>query len=306
MLEILHSIKSIIERFIVNMVPLAAEANAGDTSVSLPSTRRFRYGDAVVIYHKEGEYAQPEGEVHNVVQVCDRSLVLDTPLTNSYTVANSFVEKMIGFESGNETWLDAVYIGEPDVILKYPAITVNGKSRSSEWLTLESTKETYQIDITVYVEAADYESQVELMFAYVKQIEDSLFRSLYPLVRPYNVTTFTEPVEATSTIVKVQNPNVFTCKGISWVFLESYDFLRHNLIVGDLGDGTFNLQFPAGAHFDVGDKLIQPMRHIFNALPKGTQYGTVNKGTMLKAAVISYECSEEVWRHTPYIDPLTF
>lgn len=302
MLDILRAIKLIIERFIINVNQLTDPASSGDTSISLPSTRRFRYGDCVVIYKKDSDEQLPDAEVHNVIEVCEKELVLDTPLVDDYDPSNSYVEKLVN----NQASLDAVYIGEPDVIMKFPAITINGKSRSSEWLTLESTKETYQIDITVYVEASHYEDQIELMYRYVKQIEDSLFRSLYPLVQPYNIASLVEPVSASDTLVKVDNPNAFLCKGASWVFLESYDFLRHNMIVGDLGNGTFNLQFPAGSDFAAGDKLIMPLRHMFNALPRGTQYGTVNKGTMLKAAVISYECSEEVWRRTPYIDPLTF
>ena len=61
---------------------------------------------------------------------------------------------------------------------------------------------------------------------------------------------------------------------------------------------------PVGAEFAVGDSVIRPHRHIYNTLPHSTAYGTVNKETTLKAAVISYKAQEEVRRFTPFIDPL--
>lgn len=305
MLDILHAIKKVIEKYIVNVVSLSANANAGDTEVYVENTRRFNVGDIIAIYSLVGSHSQPEGDIRNVTQVCDDRLVFSIPLSSAYTT-NSYVEKMIGVEEGKATMLRSIYIGEPDVIPRFPAITINGRSRSSEWLTLESTNETYDIDITVYTIAADYEAKLELMYYYAKAIEQSLFRSLYPLVEPYNITQFAEDVDPSDTTVKVVDPDAFVCKGVSWVFLESSLYLRPNQITGDLGNGYLKLQFPAGASFSAGDSLIQPLRHMWRALPKGTTYGTVSKGTMLAAAVISYTVEEEVWRHNVYKDPLTF
>ena len=306
MLEILNAIKRIIERFIINMTPLREAVSSGDTFIPLPRTRRFRCGDVVVIYNRPSQLNQPEGEVHVATQICEDGIVIDTPLVASYPVNDSYVEKMIGYEHGNEAWLDGIYIGEPEVILKYPAITINGVSRSSQWFTIETTRETYDIDITVYVLAADYQAQMELMYTYVKQIEDSLFRSFYPLVEPYVAVNIIEPVKPGDTIVRTDNSDLISSKGACWVFLEGNDYLKSNSIVADLGGGVYQLQIPVAFDFAVGDKLIQPWRHMFNSLPKGTQYGTVNKNTMLKAGKISYLIEEEVWRRAPYIDPLTF
>lgn len=306
MYYLLHGIKRIIERYIINMTPLSMAVNAGETFVPLTRTRRYQYGDTVVIYNRPAELNQPEGEVHNVLQVCEGGLIIDSPLVGSYPLDNSYVEKMVGYEQGNEAWFDAVYIGDPDGILRYPAITINGVSRSSEWITLSSTKETYDIDITVYVTQADYELQMEMMYACVKQIESALFRSLYPLIEPYTTATLVEPLSAGSYEVKVDNENLYYCMGSHWIFLESNDYLKPNYLVGDLGSGVYRLQFPACVDFEVGDTLILPGRHFFNALPKGTQYGSVHKGSMLKAAKISFRVEEEVWRYVPFADPLTF
>ena len=307
MLDIQRAIKKIIEKFIVNKMPLLEAATVGSTTVRVQSTRRFCIGEGVVVYNKPSSSVQAQGEVHTISDIVDRNTItIDSALIDSYPLANSFVEKLIGYESGNEQFLDGVYIGDPAVIPRYPAITIDAKSRSSEWLTLESTSEQYDIDITVYVQAADFESQYEMMHAYVKAIESSLFRTFYPLVQPYGVTTLAADVAPDDTIVQVTNGDFLTCPILSWIWFESVDFLRPNRIKRILSSNVFELQFPTGQEFAAGDSVIRPHRHIYNTLPHTTQYGTVNKDTMLKAAVISYKAQEEVRRFVPYIDPLTF
>lgn len=306
MLDIQKSIKKIIERFIVNKVALTSAVSAGSTTVSIASTRRFCVGEGIVVYNKPAAHLQAEGEVHTVSNVINTNTIeLDSPLVASYPLANSYVEKLIGFETGNQQFLDGVYIGDPAVIPRYPAITIDAKSRTSEWITLESTSEQYDIDITVYVQAADFESQYELMHAYVKAIESSLFRSFYPLVEPWDTTTLAQDLGESDTVIEVSDGSFLTCPLLSWIWLESVDFLRPNRIKRILSSNTFELQFPVGREFSEGDTIIRPHRHIYNTLPHSTQYGTVNKDTMLKAAVISYKAQEEVRRYVPYIDSLT-
>ena len=306
MLEIQKAIKKVIEKFIVNMTPLTAAISIGDTTIPIASTRRYCTGDVVVIYNKPSPSIKSSGEVHTITSIPNKdNIIIDTPLVSGYTLANSFVEKMIGFETGVETFLEAVYIGEPAIIPRYPAITINAKSRSSEWLTLESTSETYQIDITVYVLASDYESQYELMQAYVKAIENALFRTFYPLVEPFDLEVLLEDVVDSDTLIKVASPGSLDCIG-GWIWLESQDFLRNNKVIRNLGGGVLELAFPVGQNFSAGDSVIRPRRHIYNTLPASTQYGTVNKDSMLKAAVITWTAQEEVRRLNPFIDPLTF
>ena len=301
MLEILKSIKTIIERFIVNKTPLGGPVSAGATDIPIVSTRRYCIGDPVVIWNQASPSDQPDGEVHVIANIPDnRTITIDQPLIDGYTESNSYVEKMIGYQ-----FLNGVYIGEPAVIQSYPAITVNARSRSSDWLTLESTEEQFTIDITVYVLAADYEKQYEIMHAYVKAIENSLFRSFYPLVEPFRTAILTEDVAADGVIIKIDDPSFFSC-GMGWIFLESFDYLKENGIRGNLGNEAFQLNHAAGAAFSAGDKIVSPGRHIFKTIPGLTEYGVVNKGTMLKAAKIVFQCSEEVLRRVPYVDPLTF
>lgn len=302
MLQILKAIKQIIEKFIVNKTPLTEGVSAGDTTIKLASTRRFCPGDVIVVFSENSG----EGEVHVITETPDiYTVIIDTPLVESWSASDGYMVKLIGFESGTETWIDGVYIGDPAVIPRYPAITINGVSRNEEWMTLESTKADYDIDITIYVEAAHFETQMELMYTYARNIETALFRSLYPLVGPYDTATLTSDLDASDIVMHIDSADFFNC-GMGWIFLESYEYLRENQPIEDLGGGAYKLNHPPGCDFPAGSKVIRPWRHIFNAIPKGTQYGTVSKGTMLKAAKISYTCSEETRRYFPYIDPLTF
>lgn len=300
MLDIQKSIKRIIERFIVNQTPITSALNIGDTSIPIESSRRYQCDDEVVIFHQESSSASPEGEVHTIVDVPDNDhIVIDSGLVEAYPLSNSYVEKMVG-----GTFLASVYLGEPDVISHFPAISINAKSKSNSWLTLESTTAEYHIDITVYVQDADYERQYEVMHNYLTAIESSLFRSLYPLVQPYDSTTLSEDVTSGDTLIRLTDEDMLLCGNSAWIFLESYDFLRYNTVRRSLGNGVYELWFPISRDFSAGDLVIRPRRHIYNTLPSNIQYGSINKGGMIKAGVISLELHEETRRYVPYIDSL--
>ncbi len=303
MLDIQKAVRRIIERFIAGMIPLTNTASSGTKTISIESTRRFCIGDKIVV-RKSGSI---DAELHTIATISDRNtLVVEDNLIANWPSGTGFVQKLLGFESGNTEFLKAVYLGDPAVIQQFPAITIDAKSRTSEWITLESTSEQFEIDITVYVDGLAYhESQYELMHAYVKAIESSLFRSFYPLVEPFTKTTLAEGAVATDTTIKLVDEDLFTCDR-GWIFLESVDFLVPNRIKDSLGNGVYELMVPVGKEFFAGDNVVRPRRHIYNTLAYSTTYGTVNKNTMLKAARISYRATEEVKRYAPFIDPLTF
>lgn len=302
--ELQKAIRKIIARFIAKIVPLTSDASIGDTVINVESSRRFRCGEQIVLYNDSDDM----GVCFTIADVPSKTQIeLDEALEYDFPASTSKVQKLIGVDEdrSNAQFLRAIYLGDPAVISHFPAITINVVSRNSEWLTLESTSETYEIDITIYVTAADYEAQYELMHAYVEAIEAALFRSFYPLVDPYHLTTLVENIEIGDTLIRVADENLLQCLG-GWIWIESNDYLRHNKVVESLGNGVYRLALPVDRDFDAGDKIIRPLKHIYNALPRSTQYGTINKDGMLKAAVISYTASEEVRRHVPFVDPLTF
>ena len=300
MIELQKAIKKIIERFIINKTPVTSALSKGDTTIPVESSRRYECGDIVVVFHKPSFDQRAEGEVHTITDIPNKdNIIIDSGLIENYSLSNSFVEKMVG-----GTFLEAVYLGDPEVIPQYPAITVDAKTKSNSWFTLESTQEEFTIEISVYVEADQYESQYELMHTYTKAIENALFRSFYPLVEPYDSTTLAEDVEPDDKIIRLDDQDMLLCGQSGWIFLENYDYLRSNRVTESLGNGAYELTIPASRRFNKGDLVIRPRRHFFNTLPAQVQYGTVNKGTTLKAAVITYNATEEIRRFIPYFDGL--
>lgn len=300
-LDLQDAIKVIIERFLANMTPVTAPVAVGDTRVSVISSRRYQIGDQVVVYETSPQ-EEDAGEVRFIDDIPDlTTIVLDQPLRTIYPSVTSFVEKLVG-----GTFVRAVYIGDPPVIAQYPAITINARSKNNEWMTLESTKATYNIDIGVVVEAAHYESSYRLMMHYTHAIEQSLWRSIYPLCRPYLSLELLEDLNPGDNIIRVRDSDVGQLQECNFVFLESYDYLRDNRIAENLGNGVYKLQWIVDRQFLAGSHLIYPYRHIFNSRPATIQYGTINAGTLLKGSVISYTAEEEVRRFYPFIDSMTF
>lgn len=298
-LSIQKAYRKIIARYIVNERNVTAALSAGSTIIPVESARRFTSGEKIVVF----DPVSYRGEIAVIDYLPDRhNIVVESGLQSAWP-SSAVVRKLLGYESGVEQYIQGIYLGDPAVISHFPAITINIKSRSSEWLTLESTKETYNIDITIFVQGAQYDQQYEMMHAYVDAIERALYRSLYPLVEPYFAYPLLYPVGKEDYIFQIDGPD-FVCG--SMLFFESLDHLIPNMISQNLGNGVYRTRIPMCQDFDAGDKVIWPRRHIFNSMPQGTQYGTINKGTMLKAAVISVVCEEEVRRFAPYIDPLTF
>jgi hypothetical protein len=304
MLALQEAIKKIIERFIVNITPIDVATAKGVTTLPLTSSRRYQAGDEIAIYSQDILDATGEGEIKTIACVPDANTIeLCDPTIDAYPANRSFVQKLIGGR-----FVEGIYIGDPAKISHFPAITINAREKSNEWFTLVSTSETFNVDITVFTTAADYESSYRLMHVYAERIERALFRSLFPLVTPYGVTTLTNDISPTDTVIQVDDLQQLIGVG-GYLWLESWDFLRANRVrnVLDADSGILELTFPVGRDFSAGDNVIRPGRHFYNAFPRGIQYGTINQeSTVFKAAVVTYMAQEEVKRGVPFIDPLTF
>ncbi|KKK81371.1 hypothetical protein LCGC14_2814150, partial [marine sediment metagenome] len=182
MLQLQEAIKKIVERYIVNIVPFSEAVSANEITIPVRSSGRFRKCDQVVIYNQAVLDATGEGEIRQIACIPDRNTVeLDSELIDAYPADTSFIQKLVGGQ-----FIQGIYFGDPAKISHYPGITINATEKNNEWFTLSSTSETFQIDITIYVKEADYEASYRLMHTYAKQIETALFRSLYPLVEPFD------------------------------------------------------------------------------------------------------------------------
>lgn len=304
MLNLLEAIKKIIEKFIINSTSISALVDPNDIIIPVSSTRRWQLGDEIIIYDTEVLAQTGEGEIRTIecIDCDDNTLTLNAGLVEGYNPSTGYVQKLIG-----DNFIQGVYIGSPGKISHFPAISIAAKSKDNEWFTLESTSEEFNIDITIHVEAADYEKSYRLMHIYAKKIESALFRSLYPLVEPYNVAILSDSVSDSDTIISVIDESPLTPGQLSIVFLESEDWLRFNKVKTVLQPNVFEMQFPVGRPFSAGDKLIAPRRHMYNAFPRGIKYGLINaESGVFEAAVVNYHAFEERRRYYPYIDPLDF
>lgn len=304
MLQLQEAIKKVIERFIVNITPIDAAIPKGVNSIPLTSSRRYQAGDEVAIYSQAILDATGEGEIKTIDCVPDANTIeLCESTIDAYPANTSFVQKIV-----DGRFMEGIYLGDPAKISHYPAITINAREKTNEWLTLESTSATYSIDISIFTEAADYESSYRMMHTYAKKIEQALFRSLFPLVEPFGVGTLAAAVDASDTVIQITDLQDIIGVG-GYIWLESWDHLRANRVknILNVDTGVIELIFPAGRDFAAGDSVIRPHRHFYDAFPRGIQYGTINQeSAVFKAAVISYMAREETKRGVPFIDPLTF
>lgn len=301
-IELSKSIKRIISRHILGISNLTSPAVINTNYILVESTKKYLIGEHLVI--RQPGSVDAELVVVSAIDGRNR-LILCNNLTRDWLIG-CYIQKIIGYSSGNTEFLKAIYIGDPPVITEFPAIAIDLKTRNSEWLTLESTSEKYNIDITVYGgNLAYYDSAYELMVSYASAVESALFRSFYPLVEPYFYTTLAEDSPAGSFTIKVTDNEFYRCS-MGTVFFENIDHIRSNRIIEDLGNGVLKLAIAQPVDYYAGDKVISPRVHVYNTLPASTTYGTVvKKESALKCAVISYSCDIEQRRYNPYIDQLT-
>jgi len=303
MLQLQEAIKKIIEKFIVNITAFGSDTLSGTTTIPVDSARRYQIGDGIAVYNTDILNKTGEGEIRTIKSIPDcNTIVVCDALVDNYPQETSFVQKMVG-----DRFLEAIHIGNPGKYTHFPAISIDAKDKKNEWITLESTGETFNVDITVYVESADYEKSYRLMQIYIKRIENALFRSLYPLVEPFDCATLSADVVATDNVIQISDPNDLVKGQLGWIFLESSDFLKSNSVETILDAGVFQLRKPVGRPFFIGDKVIRPRRHFYDAFPRGIQYGTINQESgVFKAAVLNFMAKEEIRRGVPYQDPLDF
>ena len=221
------------------------------------------------------------------------------PVAENYSTSVTKVQNLV--DGG--MWVHGIYIGDPPVIGRYPAITIFGGSRKSEWLTIDSTSERFDVDISVYIESAFYDTSVEYVYKLTKSIERTLFNNFYPLVEPYCSTVLTEDVTATDTVIRVEDDDIN--REFAWFFLESEKYTRHASPKCYLANGVIELKFPLGVEFSAGDYVIFPGRHFYDTRAESTEYGSVVKNSLLWGSRISYFATEMVDRSDPFYEPMS-
>jgi len=281
--NIVDSVRRIVKRYCCTNSPLTVDADAGDSSITVKSTHRFQIGDEVLLRD-----SSTMGEIDLYIDdIPDRTtLVLSRPLNTDFKVSKtSVVEKLIYHQ-----FVQGVYIGEPQAISHYPAVTVNPVSRSSEPFTLDSWKEIYNLQIAVYVEDSNQEDAFRFLLKMVDLIQYGLKNHIYPLVAPYATTALTEDITSGDTYIKVEDSSVFKLRDNHRLLIEdpydSSEFTVNEII----DEHTLSLGTSIDCDYKVSDGTIaiSAPTFVWNSWPATINYGKVFKGTMLKAATIDW------------------
>ena len=173
--EVIDGVRRIIHNWVNTTSRIQSNLDRGDTLIPVANASRFAPGDQVMLKNNS---VYETGLVVDSVNYLTNCVTLSSGILNDWTTA----ENAVLIKTIYEQFVQGIYFGEPDVIARYPAITVNGISRNSEWLTLESTKEKYQLEIGVYVQASTHEKGDRFLKNLADTIQLGLKRNILPLV----------------------------------------------------------------------------------------------------------------------------
>jgi hypothetical protein len=292
MQEVLDSVRHIIQKWVNTITPITSNVTAGDSVINVQNVRRFQPGDQIMIIDTSTSVCETGliiGEVDSDAQTI--TLTEGETVLNNWTVSPSTsVIKTIG----NQV-VQGIYVGDPDVIMRYPAITVNGVTRTSEWLTLESTTERYEIEIGVFVKDSTHEGGVRFLNYLVDTIQTGLKRNVIPMIYDVGVrmTSLKEDYAFGDPNIVVNNIEYF--EPYHRIFMEDpYQYIETwtDVIYGD-GE-TIKLKWPLALSFNASDTVVTvPDRFVYNSWPATINYGKIHKGDLLKAATISWFAEEQ-------------
>ena len=289
--EILDSVRRIVHKWVNTSSLIQADLSRGDTEIVVANASRFNVGDQVMLRNNT---IYETGLVVESINYTTNCVTLSTPILNDWDVADNVVL----IKTIYEQFVQGIYIGDPDVIPRYPAITVNGISRNSEWLTLQSTKEKFQIEVTVLVQASTHEQGYRFLLNMADTIQLGFKRNILPLVSDYDITSLAEDITACDTTIRVADRSLFNNN--RRIIIEDDLESTENWVIGwfdeteDPSQDALQLHDSVPYSFLVGNTtVIVPKRFVYNSWPADVQYGTIHKGELLKAAKISWFAEEE-------------
>jgi len=293
---LIDSVRRIISRWVSTNAPLISDASAGDTTIEVTTSKRFKEGDEVMLRNlTTGETPLYVDEI-----VDDTHIKLTTPIRFPWKVAEtSIIEKTF-----RQMFVQGIYVGDTDNIPMYPAITVDASSRDSEWLTIDSTKEMYRLKVTIYVKAGSQEDTYRFLLNMVDTIQYGLKQNIYPLVAPYEVTTPKVNISTGDEYIKVNDVSIFNTTTKHRILIEDL-FKTEEFVVAEIVDSETIRVAPKVCHdYIISDnaKVISVKRFFYNSWPDNIEYGTIFKGTMLKAATINWFAWEEELHLQPPMD----
>lgn len=299
---ILESVRRIIYKWVHNYASLTANAAPGDTTIHVPASIRFKPGEEVSLYNPNIQ----KGESYLYVDsVPDRTSVkLTTPVLGANNGGYGPSQNSMLVKSFGGRFVQGIYIGDPEVIPLYPAITIMGDDKESDWQALGLTREDYKITINTYVQADNTEAAYRYLLRLTKAIERGLKRNIFPLVAPGGQANVTADVAVDDLFIKVPNTELFYPDEI--IILENI-FRAEELRIKCIVDSTtIQVYTPVANPYLTTEesKVIGVTRFIYNSWPKSIQYGFKHKGSLLHASSIKWFAWEgEQQERGGHLDP---
>jgi len=306
--DILDALRRIVSRWVETLTPITEDVAPGQTLITVASSRRFRRGDEVMIE------APLDGEPNLVVEeiVDDTHIRLATPVFNTWSVSESpSLRKLI-----NGRFVQGIYIGDPDVIPVLPAIVINGTTLDSEWMTLDSTKETFNIELSVYIEESSQEEGYRFLLRIVNVIREGLKRNIFPLVNDFDSTSVTADILPGDRFIKVADSSIFNTVltdtsspfpriADARLILENRFISEETRVQNIIDETTIEIAPAACQEFLAANNVIaiNPKRFIYNSWPRNINFGKISKGSLMQAAVINWFAEEEVVQNLKGNDP---
>ncbi len=285
---ILHSLSRIIKRHARTVSPLKYDTSVGSETIYVKSTRRFKKGDEIIIRSPtKGETKKYIDEVIDEYQ-----LRLTERVKFLWTVDDGCVVE----KTFNQMFLQGIYYGEPVNIPRFPAVTIKLVSNDSEWIALKQTKEKYNVQITVYVENGSQEESYLWLTRMTDTISEALKQNIYPLIGPYNTYSLLANASVGDYFIKVSDTSQFWTPARCYIE-DAWNY--QEIAVKRIVDSTtLELANPLCYDFTVSDNplVILMNRWIYNSWAPSVNYGTIFKGTSLKASTIDWFCEEAVDR----------
>ena len=283
--QVLDSVRKIIKRWVSTESFLTVDANPGDTVLYVENALRFKVGEKCLL--TDGTYFEYPFTVSDIT--ANNILKVEEPVKNNgWTVENNVSFR----KSINGQMVHGVCIGDPSVIPRYPAITVNGTSRDSEWTTLETTTEKYNLEITAYVEEATQEDGYRTLLRLADMIQSGLKRNIFPLVGEKATVDLAADAFKSELSIKVTDTD-----GIDegqFVVIEDQFKGQDVRIKSIIDESTLELAGPMAGNFLMVDdpRIILVDRFIYRSWPASIDYGFIHKETLLKAARINWSAEE--------------
>ena len=294
MIDVLESVRRIVYRWVNTQTPLITDANPGDNILTVESTKRWKEGDELALVQYDNGGHQPRLYIDEVLDNNRIKIKEGVRGSNVWKVSDHTVIR----KTFDSQFFEGIYIGDPDVIGKFPAISIMGENRQSEWLTIGSTKEAYNLQITIYNKQESNERSYRTLLKITETVERGLKDNIFPLIGKVNISNLTADYLQGDTFIKVSDSSIY--KENQSILIENLHRAEESSVYCIVDGTTLKLHMPFSNSYSKEDesKIIGLNRFIYNSWPASINYGHIHKGSLLHAATIEWFAWEQEIQET--------